>query len=57
MKSLVINYDNLKHFCDINDFIVVTDEMLKKENMFKNFVYATKKILLTFRFILKICQF
>ena len=21
MKSLVINYDNLKHFCDINDFI------------------------------------
>ena len=43
MKSLVINYDNLKHFCDINDFIVVTDEMLKKENMFKNFVYATKK--------------
>ena len=48
MKSLVISYDNLKHFCDINDFIIVTDEMLKKENMFKNFVYETKNNFVNF---------
>ena len=41
MNNIEINYDNLKHFCDINDFVLISEEELKKENMYKNFVYST----------------
>ena len=39
--KLVVNYELLDEFCKINNFIVVTDEMLKENNMYKDLVYAT----------------
>lgn len=39
--ELIINYDLLDDFCKINDFVIVTDEMLNKNNMYKDIVYAT----------------
>lgn len=41
MKKLIINYDNLDNFCKKNDFLLIDEEMLKKENMYKYFFYAT----------------
>ena len=38
---LVINFEKLDEFCLKNDFIIITDEMLIKEKMKKNLVYAT----------------
>ena len=40
--ELIINYELLDEFCEINNFIIITDEMLEKNNMFKNIVYATE---------------
>ncbi len=39
--ELIIKYDLLEEFCRINKFIIVTDDMLKENNMYKNLVYAT----------------
>lgn len=39
--ELVIRYDLLDEFCEINNFIIVTDEMLEENNMYKDIVYAT----------------
>jgi len=39
--KLEINHDLLKEFCDVNNFVIVTDEMLKENNMYKDLVYAT----------------
>lgn len=41
MKKLEINYEKLNEFCKLNEFVLITDSILKKENMYKNFVYAT----------------
>lgn len=41
--ELIIRYDLLEKFCKINNFIVITDEMLNKENIYKDLVYATDK--------------
>lgn len=39
--NLIINMTLLDKFCADNDFIVVTDEMLKDNNMYKDIVYAS----------------
>lgn len=39
--ELIINYDLLDKFCKLNHFIIITDEMLKENNMYKDLVYAT----------------
>ena len=39
--ELNINYDLLNEFCKINDFIIITDEMLKENNIYKELVYST----------------
>lgn len=36
-----IDTDKLEEFCRLNDFILIDDKELQKENMYKNFVYAT----------------
>ena len=41
MKKLEIDYSKLDYFCDINDFVLISDEELSQEGMYKNFVYAT----------------
>lgn len=38
---MIINNEELKNFCQINDFVVITDEMLEQAGMYKNLVYAT----------------
>lgn len=40
--KMVINFDEIEKFCLINDFIIITDEILIKEGMYKNLVYATE---------------
>lgn len=37
-----INFNDLDSFCKKNNFIIITDEMLKEEKIVKNIVYATK---------------
>lgn len=39
--KLNINYDLLDKFCEINNFINITDEMLKENNIYKELVYST----------------
>lgn len=39
--ELIINTNLLEEFCEINDFIIITDDMLKEENMYKELIYAT----------------
>jgi len=39
--ELIINYDLLEEFCKINNFIIVTDDMLIENNMYKELIYAT----------------
>ena len=39
--ELIIKYELLDEFCKINDFIIVNDDILKENNMYKNIVYAT----------------
>ena len=39
--NLKINFNELEKFCQENDFILVDEETLRKEGMYKNFVYAT----------------
>lgn len=39
--NLIINFNELKKFCEINDFVLVDEDYLKAEGMYKNFVYAT----------------
>lgn len=39
--EIVIKKELLNKFCQFNDFIIVTDNMLKEQQMYKNFVYAT----------------
>ena len=41
--KLKINFDKLDNFCRLNDFIVISDDILKMEGMYKNFVYSTDK--------------
>ena len=43
MKKLemIINYNELENFCLKNEFIIITEEMLKEEGMYKNLVYST----------------
>lgn len=41
--KLKINFENLNTFCEKNDFLIITDEILEKEGMFKNIVYATNE--------------
>lgn len=40
--KLLINQNELATFCQANDFIIISDEMLKQEGMYKNLVYATE---------------
>ena len=40
-NQLVIKKELLETFCKKNDFIIITDDMLKEHNMYKNIVYAT----------------
>ena len=40
--QIIINDEILDKFCEVNDFIIISDEMLSREGMFKNLVYATK---------------
>lgn len=39
--TMIINFEELDNFCKKNDFVIITDELLKKEGMYKNLVYAT----------------
>jgi len=39
--ELIIKYDLLEEFCKINNFMVITDNMLKENNMYKDLIYAT----------------
>lgn len=39
--ELTIKYELLEEFCEINNFIVITDDMLKENNMYKDLIYAT----------------
>lgn len=41
MKQLIINKEKLESFCKTNNFIMITNDMLKKEGMYKNLVYTT----------------
>lgn len=38
--KLIINKELLDKFCNDNNFIIVTDQMLKDNNMYKDIVYA-----------------
>jgi len=40
--KLIIRHDLLEEFCQINNFITITDEMLKENNMYKELIYATE---------------
>jgi D-alanyl-D-alanine dipeptidase len=40
--NLIINKELIDKFCEDNDFIIVTDQMLKDNNIYKDIVYATK---------------
>ena len=40
--KLKINKNNLLNFCKKNNFIIISNKMLKKENIKKNLVYSTK---------------
>lgn len=40
-NRLIINYDLLDEFCKINNFIIITDELLTENNMYKELIYAT----------------
>jgi len=39
--TMVINFGELENFCKENDFIIISDEMLAQEGMYKNLVYTT----------------
>ena len=39
--KMFINNEELARFCELNDFIVITDEILSQVGMYKNLVYAT----------------
>ena len=39
--NIIINDDILDEFIKKNDFLIITDEMLKKENMYKDLKYST----------------
>lgn len=39
--KLIINYDLLDEFCKVNNFIIITEDMLIKNNMYKELIYAT----------------
>ena len=39
--ELIIKQELLEEFCRINNFIIITDEILKEKNMYKDIVYAT----------------
>ena len=39
--KLIINYELLDEFCRINDFLVITKEMLSENNIYEELVYAT----------------
>ena len=39
--KLIINYELLEEFCKINDFLIITKEMLEENNIFEDLVYAT----------------
>lgn len=39
--ELIIKHDLLEEFCKINDLVIITDEMLNENNMYKDIVYAS----------------
>ena len=39
---MIINFEEIENFCKLNDFVIITDELLDREGMYKNFVYATE---------------
>ena len=39
--EITINYDNLNNFCEKNGLLIISDEILKEENMYKDLKYAT----------------
>lgn len=39
--NLIIKKELLNEFCKLNNFIIITNEMLKENNMYKNIIYAT----------------
>ena len=39
--NLIIKENLLPEFCKLNNFVIITDDILKDNNMYKNIVYAT----------------
>ena len=39
--KLIINYEMLDEFCRINEFLIITKELLKENMIFEDLVYAT----------------
>lgn len=39
--KIIINHELLEEFCNLNDFLIITKEMLEENNIFENLVYAT----------------
>ena len=39
--ELIIKEELLEEFCDKNNFIIITDDMMKENNIYIDFVYAT----------------
>ena len=37
-----IDFNKIDIFCKINDFVIINDELLCEEGMYKKLVYATK---------------
>ena len=40
--KMIINFEEIEKFCKVNGFIIISDELLKKEEMRRNLVYATE---------------
>jgi D-alanyl-D-alanine dipeptidase len=40
--KMIINFEEIENFCKLNDFVIITDELLAREGMYKNLVYATE---------------
>lgn len=39
--ELIVRKELLNEFCELNDFLIISDDMLKEHNMYKDLVYST----------------